>query len=158
MRNNVYNKKARELVQSGALGQEVMGRGQLTCWYPPISDAWRQGISLSGGGSFIDMGTHCLDLLEWIMGAKVVEVCGFQGLLTHRYRTRIEHTSTVLVRFDNGAHGIVDNYFNAPDAASLNRLELYGTRGPVLAEGTVGQEPTGRMFSVLQTQDRYEGG
>ena len=30
MRNNVYHKKARELVRSGALGQMVMGRGELT--------------------------------------------------------------------------------------------------------------------------------
>src|ERR1035437_4787667 len=50
MRNNVYHKKARELIQSGTLGQMVMGRAELTCWYPPIPEAWRQDIALSGGG------------------------------------------------------------------------------------------------------------
>jgi len=158
MRNNVYNRKARELVHSGALGQMVMGRAQLTGWYPPIPAAWRQDLRVSGGGSLIDMGIHCLDLLEWIMGVKITEVCGLQDQITHRYPTKIEDTSTVVVRFSHGGHGIVDNYFNVPDAASLNKLELYGTRGSILAEGTVGQDPTGKMFSIIQTQTGYDAG
>jgi predicted dehydrogenase len=150
MRYNVYNVKARELVQSGALGQMVMGRAQLTCWFPPIPGAWRQDVRLSHGGSLIDMGTHCLDLLEWIMGARITEVTGFQDRLTHRYPTQIEDTSTIVLRFSNGAHGIVDNYFNLPDAAAQNALELHGTKGSLLGQGTIGQDPTGRMFSIIQ--------
>ena len=153
MRNNVYNKKARELAQSGALGQMVMGRAQLTCWYPPIRGAWRQDVSISGGGSLLDMGTHCLDILEWIMGTKIVEVTGFRNLLTHAYPTRIEDTSTIVVRFANGAHGIVDNYFNIPDAAAQNSLELYGTKGCIIGQGTIGQDPTGGMFSIIEPQE-----
>jgi predicted dehydrogenase len=153
MRNNVYNVKARGLVQSGALGQIVMGRAQLTCWYPPIPGAWRQDASISHGGALIDMGTHCLDMLEWIMGAKITEVTGFQGLMTHKYPTTIEDASTIVVKLDNGAHGIVDNYFNLPDAAAQNALEIHGTKGSVVGQGTIGQDPTGRMFSVLQEQE-----
>ena len=153
MRNNVYNKKARELVQSGALGQVVMGRAQLTCWYPPIPGAWRQDISISHGGSLIDMGTHCLDLLEWIIGSKIVEVAGFQDLMTHEYPTKIEDASTIIVRFANGAHGFVDNYFNLPDAAAQNSLEIHGTKGSIIGQGTIGQDPTGRMFSIIQPQE-----
>ncbi len=153
MRNNVYNKKARELVQNGSLGQMVMGRAQLTCWYPPIPGAWRQDASISHGGALIDMGTHCLDILEWIMGAKIVEVTGLQDLLTHKYPTRIEDTSTIIARFSNGAHGIIDNYFNLPDAAAQNSLELHGTKGSIIGQGTIGQDPTGKMFSILQLQE-----
>lgn len=153
MRNNVYNKKARELVQAGKLGQMVMGRAQLTCWYPPIPGAWRQDAQISHGGALIDMGTHCLDILEWIMGAPIVEVTGFQDLMTHKYRTPIEDASTIIVRFSNGAHGVIDNYFNLPDAAAQNTLELHGTRGSIIGQGTIGQDPTGRMFSILQTQE-----
>jgi predicted dehydrogenase len=153
MRNNVYNKKARELVQSGALGQIVMGRAQLTCWYPPIPGAWRQDKSISHGGALIDMGTHGLDLLEWITGAEIVEVVGLQDRLVQDYPTDIEDTSTIIVRLSNGMHGIVDNYFNLPDAAAQNSLELHGTKGAIIAQGTIGQDPTGRMFSVLQAEE-----
>ncbi|MGA3326035.1 MAG: Gfo/Idh/MocA family oxidoreductase [Terriglobia bacterium] len=153
MRHNVYNRKARELVQSGALGQMVMGRAQLTCWYPPIPGAWRQDIAISHGGALIDMGTHCLDILEWIMGAQITEVAGLQDLMTHKYPTRIEDASTIVLRFSNGAHGIVDNYFNLPDAAAQNALELHGTKGSIIAQGTIGQDPTGKMFSIIQPQE-----
>jgi predicted dehydrogenase len=153
MRNNVYNRKARELVQSGNLGTMVMGRAQLTCWYPPIPNAWRQDIALSHGGALIDMGTHCLDLLEWTMGTTIVEVTGFQDLSVHRYATRVEDASTIVVRFRNGAHGIVDNYFNLPDAAAQNSLELHGTKGSIVGQGTIGQDPTGRMFSIFQREE-----
>jgi predicted dehydrogenase len=99
------------------------------------------------------MGTHCLDLLEWISGSSITEVTGFHDLLTHAYPTRIEDTSTVLLRFSNGAHGIVDNYFNVPDVAAQNTLEIYGTKGAIIAHGTIGQDPTGTMFSILQPQE-----
>ena len=153
MHHNVYNIKARELVQSGALGQMVMGRAELTCWYPPIPGAWRQDLAVSHGGALIDMGTHCLDILEWIMDTRIVEVTGFQDQRTHKYSTPIEDTSTILVRFGNGAHGIVDNYFNIPDAAAQNSLELYGTKGTIIGQGTIGQDPTGKMFSILQAEE-----
>lgn len=153
MRNNVYNKKAKELVQAGALGKMVMGRGQLTCWYPPMPGAWRQDVSISHGGALLDMGTHCLDILEWIMETEIIEVIGFQDLLVHQYPTRIEDTSTIVVRFANGAHGIIDNYFNLPDAAAQNSLELHGTRGSIIAQGSIGQDPTGNMFSIIQAEE-----
>jgi len=153
MRQNVYNKKMREMAQAGALGKFVMGRAQLTCWYPPIPGAWRQDVAISHGGSLLDMGTHCLDLLEWLMDTTIVEVTGFTDLLVHKYATRIEDTSTILARFRNGAHGIIDNYFNIPDVAAMNALELLGTKGSIIARGTIGQDPTGEMFSVLQAQE-----
>ena len=156
MRYNPYHLKARELVQAGAIGRLVMGRAQLTCWYPPISGAWRQDLALSGGGSLQDMGIHCLDLLEWIFDSRVVDVTGFQDQLHQRYATPVEDASTVLLRFANGAHGIVDTYFNLPDAAAQNTLELHGSGGSLIAQGTIGQEPEGRMFGVFHQQGDYQ--
>jgi predicted dehydrogenase len=150
MRFNIYNQKIRDLVSSGALGQPVMGRAELTCWYPPIPNAWRQKKEIAYGGSLIDMGSHCLDLLEWIFSSRISEVFAFQDRLVHPYD--VEDTSTAVLRFENGAHGIVDNYFNVPDAAAKNFLEIYGTGGSVLANGTIGQDPTGNVTSNLVPQ------
>ncbi|MCE5230400.1 Gfo/Idh/MocA family oxidoreductase [bacterium] len=153
MRNNIYHQKARELVQGGAIGRLVMARAQLTCWYPPIEGAWRQDGAISGGGALIDMGAHCIDLIEWICGSKIIEVCGFQDQLVQHYRTPIEDASTAVVRLENGAHGIIDNYFNLPDAAAQNALELHGTRGSIIGRGTIGQDPGGRLFSIVQPEE-----
>lgn len=156
MRYNPYHIKARELVQAGVLGRPVMGRAQLTCWYPPIPGAWRQDLAQSGGGALMDLGTHCLDLLEWLLGSPIVEVAGFQDQLVQRYATPVEDAATVVVRFANGAHGMVDTYYNLPDAAAQNTLEVHGTGGSLIAQGTIGQTPTGRMFGIFHRQDAYE--
>ena len=147
MRFNRYNEKIKELVDSGAIGQPVMGRAQLTCWYPPMPGAWRQKREIAYGGSLIDMGSHCLDLLEWIFSTRIAEVFAFHDSLVQDYD--VEDTSTVVLRFENGAHGIVDNYFNVPDAAARNFLEVYGSQGSILASGTIGQDPTGDVTSRL---------
>jgi len=149
MRHNPYHLKARELVQSRVLGYPVMGRAQMAHWYPPKRGAWRQNFAMSRGGALVDMGTHCLDLLEWILGASILEIVGFQSLMTHSYLTRIEDVSTILLRFTNGAHGIVDNYFNLPDGSVRNALEINGTRGALFSTGTIGPEAAGSMSSVL---------
>jgi predicted dehydrogenase len=152
MRMHAYNLKAKELVSQGKVGRPVMGRAQLTCWYPPIPGAWRQDRAISHGGSLIDMGTHCIDLLEYIMETRAVRVTGFQTSLVHDYD--VEDTSTILLEFANGAHGIVDNYFNVPDEAAKNFLEIAGTKGTISAAGTVGQDPTGQMTSILVQEEK----
>lgn len=161
MRFNPYNIKARELVQSGALGQIVSCRAQLTCWYPPIPGAWRQDKDRSGGGSYIDMGTHCMDLLEWILGVEVAEVTVCQNQIIQyyqtpqRYQVQVEDTSIVVARFNNEAYGIIENYFNIPDAVSQNRLEIYGTKGSIICNGTLGQNSSGKMIVTIQDQCDY---
>ena len=163
MRCNEYNKKAVEIARSGDIGELVMGRAQLTCWFPKMEGNWRQNYNISFGGSLMDMGGHCIDLLRTIFG-EVKEVVGFQANLIHNYAP-VEDTSTVLLRFENGAHGIVDNYFNIPDKASKNRLEVYGSKGSIIGEGTIGQDPTGKLEVFIQkgeigyvaNQQRSEG-
>jgi len=151
MRYNACNKKAHELIKNGDLGIPVMGRAQLTCWYPKMPGVWRQNYDIAKGGSLMDMGGHCIDLLTMMFG-KVAEVVGFKGNIVHDYAP-VEDTSTVLLRFENGAHGIVDNYFNIPDDASKNRLELYGSKGAIVGEGCIGQDAAGKLEINIQKGD-----
>ncbi|HPD14189.1 MAG TPA: Gfo/Idh/MocA family oxidoreductase [Planctomycetota bacterium] len=147
MRHHGAHVKIRQLIESGAIGKPVMGRAQLSCWYPPIAGAWRQDPALGGGGSFADMGNHCFDLLEMFLG-RVAEVHAFLGNVVHDYQS--EDTALVTFRFASGALGVVDNLFNVPDEASRNVLEIYGSTGGIRCEGTIGQTPGGtvRLVSV----------
>ncbi|MCD5391111.1 Gfo/Idh/MocA family oxidoreductase [candidate division NPL-UPA2 bacterium] len=155
MRFHAYHHRAREMVAEGRLGKVVLGRAQLSCWYPPIEGAWRQDPKLGGGGPLIDMGSHCIDLLEFILDSRVREVCCLTGTLAHNYP--VEDSATVLLRFENGAQGTADNFFSIPDASSKNRLEIYGTKGSILAEGTLGQMATGEMTAYLEKEQKgYE--
>ena len=153
MRYHSQHQAALQLIQSGRLGQPVFARAQLSCWYPPIADAWRQNSKLGGGGALMDLAGHCLDLLEMFFGPVGAVSCVTNRTI-HRYAT--EDSAAVLARFKNGATATVDTFFCIPDAASKNRLELYGSRGSVLAQGTIGQDDRGEMVALLEDTKGYE--
>jgi predicted dehydrogenase len=151
MRFHTQHQEALRLVKDGRIGAPVLGRAQLSCWYPPIAGAWRQDPATGGGGSLIDMGSHCIDLLEMFFGRTKKVIC-FTGNLVQTYRS--EDTAVVLLEFESGAKGMVDNLFNVPDQSSKNRLELYGSLGSILAEGTIGQGEAGEMVAYLEEPGR----
>jgi len=152
MRFHAYHQSFKEMVKNGDLGKIVLARGQLSCWYPRIEGAWRQSPKLGGGGSLIDMGNHCLDTLEYILDSRVKELSCFTGSLVQDYP--VEDSALLSVKFANGALGVVDTFFSIPDNSSRNRLEIYGSRGSILAEGTIGQMPTGKATAYLEKETR----
>ncbi|MHB9025328.1 MAG: Gfo/Idh/MocA family protein [Armatimonadota bacterium] len=147
MKFHALHQQARDMVARGEIGQVVFARAQLSCWYPDMPGAWRQVPEQGGGGALIDMATHLYDLLQYIIGAEIVEVFAFTDTLTFRYP--VEDSSTTLLRFANGAHGVVDAFFNVPDCAGQDRLELYGNKGSIQGEGTIGQLPAGKLTAYL---------
>lgn len=147
MRFHAQHQAALKLVKEEKLGQLVFARAQLSCWYPPMPGAWRQDPTLGGGGSLMDMGGHCIDLLEMFFGP-VKSVCCFTTCTVHAYAS--EDSAVVSLQFANGALGVVDAFFCMPDDASQNRLELYGSLGSLLARGTIGQGAGGEMIACLK--------
>jgi predicted dehydrogenase len=147
MRFHSQHQAALKLIREGRLGRPVYARAQLSCWYPPIPGAWRQDPALGGGGALMDMGGHCLDLLEMFFGPARRLAC----LTTHAvHGYAVEDGATVLLEFANGALGTVDTFFSIPDEASENVLELYGSLGAILARGTIGQSSRGVMIARLR--------
>jgi len=154
MRFHAYHRKLRDMVREGNLGRITFARAQLSCWYPDMEGAWRQDPELGGGGSLMDMGNHCIDVLEYMLESRVTEVSCFAGTLVHGYP--VEDTGVVMMKFENGAVGVVDSCFSIPDNSSRNRLEIYGSGGSVLAEGTIGQAPDGVMTAYLEDKKGYD--
>ncbi len=143
MKFHSLHRKVHEILAAGDIGRPVFARARLSCWYPPIASAWRQRQDLGGGGALIDMGTHCVDLLEWLLASPVVEVFAYGDTLVHNYE--VEDSATMLMKFGNGAHGVVDAFFCIPDACGSGILEIYGTAGSIRGEDTIGQQPGGRV-------------
>jgi predicted dehydrogenase len=147
MRFHSQHQAALNLIREGKLGQPVYGRAQLSCWYPPMPKAWRQEPALAGGGSLIDLGSHCIDLLEMYFGP-VSRVSCFINNTVQKYAT--EDSAVVVLEFANGALATVDVFFCIQDDSSKNALELYGSKGGILATGTIGQGDRGEMTAYLQ--------
>jgi predicted dehydrogenase len=147
MRFIAQHQSALKLIQDDILGKPLYGRAQLSCWYPPIPGAFRQIPKMGGGGSLVDMGSHCIDLLEMFFG-KVKSVSCFINNSVHEYES--EDSALVSLFFENGAMGSVDTYFCIPDNSSKNILELYGSKGSILAKGTIGQGSAGEMSAYIE--------
>lgn len=143
MRFHAYHQKMKEIVSSGRIGDVVSARAQLTCWYPEMENCWRQDIKLSGGGAMMDMGVHCVDLIRYITGMDVKEAAGLVGNQVFNYS--VEDAGGVIMRLENGAVAYVDANFNIPDAAAKCKIEFYGTKGSIFAQGTISQVEGGEI-------------
>jgi predicted dehydrogenase len=150
MRFLAQHQAALKIIREGKLGKPVFGRAQLSCWYPPIKNAWRQDPETGGGGSLMDMGSHCIDLLEMFFG-EIKSVSCIINNSVHSYKS--EDSAIVSLLFENGALATVDTFFCIPDNSSKNILELYGSKGSILAKGTIGQGISGEMTAYLEVED-----
>ncbi len=150
MRYHGAHRKIKEIIESGKIGTPVYARAQLSCWYPPIEGAWRQIPEEGGGGSLIDMAPHLYDLLEMFLGP-AKRILSLSGSLVQNYP--VEDSATTILEFKNGTHATVDTFFNIPDEASKTRLEIYGSKGAILTEGTMGQDPGGKVEILTKDSD-----
>jgi predicted dehydrogenase len=154
MRYHAYHQKMKEFISEGKIGDVVFCRGQFSCWYPDMEGAWRQNKKLSGGGALIDMGVHAIDLIQYLTDSKVTKVAALNDTKTFQYS--VDDSSCVLMKLSNGATAHVDSNFNIPDAASLSLFEIYGTKGSIIAEGTLSQEEGGKVRFMVSDVAGYD--
>ena len=150
MRFHGYHQEIKKIIADGKIGDIVSMRGQFTCWYPDIEGAWRQKKETSGGGALVDMGIHVIDLLQYLSGLRAKEVVAFNQTQTFNYD--VDDSSAVIMKMENGATAFVDSNFNIPDAASVAKLEIYGTKGSIVASGTLAQAEVGSV-NILISDD-----
>lgn len=141
MRFHTYHRQLRELIAQGALGQIVSARAQQVFWYPDLPNCWRQQKALSGGGALMDVGIHNIDLIEYIVSSPVKRISGFTQTRTFSYD--VDDVCNLLIQLENGAVAYIDGAFNMHAAPGGNLLEIYGTRGTVLIQGSIGQQEAG---------------
>ncbi len=96
------------------------------------------------------MASHLYDLLEHFAGP-IRRVAALTGNLVQDYRS--EDASTTLLEFQSGAQATIDCFFCIPDEASRTRLEIYGSQGALLAEGTIGQSQGGKLEGIFGLGD-----
>lgn len=144
MRFHNLHQKMRDILIKGGIGQIVSCRAQLTCWYPEMENVWRLNKKLSGGGAFMDMGLHCMDLLEYLSNSEIQQVYALTDTMTFSYE--VEDCANVMVKFSNKSAGYIDVYFNVPEHVATCCLEFYGTKGSLIAEHTIGQNETGTLY------------
>lgn len=131
-------KQARAMIADGELG-EIR---RLVVEYPQgwlstkLEDgdqkqaSWRTDPLRSGlAGAMGDIGTHAENLAEYISGLQIKEICA--DLHTHVEGRMLDDDGSMLLRFNNGARGVL--YASQISAGEENnlRIRIYGEKGGI---------------------------
>ncbi len=129
-------KEARQMIASGAIGEvrkviveypqgwlatlvEVTGNKQA---------AWRTDPKRSGAaGGLGDIGTHAENLAEYITGLKITQICADLTIFVEG--RLLDDDAHVLLRFNNGAKGILQNSQIANGEENDLNIRVYGETG-----------------------------
>ena len=129
-------KEAKYIIESGAIGKvrkviveypqgwlatlvEVTGNKQA---------AWRTDPSKSGAaGGLGDIGTHAENLAEYITGLKITQLCADLTIFVEG--RLLDDDANILLRFDNGAKGILQNSQIANGEENDLNIRIYGETG-----------------------------
>ncbi|MEW5815686.1 MAG: Gfo/Idh/MocA family oxidoreductase [Spirochaetota bacterium] len=132
---------ARELFKSGAMGvvRKVIVE-YLQDWLMESIEkegqkqaAWRVDPLQSGpGGAIGDIGTHALNLMEYITGDPVKELCADKS--TFLPARKLDEDVNVLLRLKNGGKGVLTVSQIAAGEENNLRIRVYASKGAILWE------------------------
>ncbi len=87
-------KRMQDLVREGRIGRLHRVENFFACDLPGHEKKWFSDLRKSGGGAYLDMGSHSVDLLHTLIGP-----CRTLGAVyDHKWRGRAETGATVLLR------------------------------------------------------------
>ena len=130
----------RQQVSSGALGALRHMRVHFTFQAPDGSN-WRSSPETGRWWALAANGTHCLDLIRWIMMPTEGEITRIQSLLSSaKFESAHDETAIVSLAFESGATAefCVSVQFDSP-----SRIEIYGDAGSALLDETMGRHGAG---------------
>jgi predicted dehydrogenase len=89
---------------------------------------WRTDPSKSGiSGCMGDIGTHAAQLAEYISGLKITKLCADINIVVQG--RKLDDDGNVLLKFDNGANGILVASQIASGEENSLKIKIYGEKG-----------------------------
>ncbi len=136
-------KEARQFVQSGKLGKirkvyVDYPQGWLSQFLEGAGDGarsfkqadWRTDPARSGmAGAMGDIGTHAFNLAEYVSGLKVTHICA--DINTVVEGRKLDDDGSVLLKFENGASGLLYATQVAAGEENNTKVRVYGEKGGI---------------------------
>jgi len=132
-------KQAKAMIRKGALGhiRKVVveyPQGWLSTLLEADASAkqaiWRTDPNQSGAaGSMGDIGTHAENLAEYITGLKISEMCADLSIFVPG--RKLDDDGNVLLRFDNGAKGVLHASQICNGEENNLNIRVYGEKGGI---------------------------
>ena len=129
-------KQARHMVQAGMLGKVRKVYVEYPQgWLSKLTEregnaqaAWRTDPKKSGkSGCMGDIGTHAAHLSEYITGLKITKLCADLNVMVEG--RALDDDGNVLLRFDNGANGVLMASQVAAGEENALKIRIYGEKG-----------------------------
>ena len=129
-------KQARAMVADGVLGNiRKVWVEYPQGWLSKLSEregnaqaAWRTDPKKSGkSGAMGDIGTHAAHLAEYITGSKITYLCADLNILVPG--RALDDDGNVLLKFDNGAAGVLMASQVAAGEENALKIRVYGEKG-----------------------------
>jgi UDP-N-acetyl-2-amino-2-deoxyglucuronate dehydrogenase len=133
-RFSAANVALKDAIDRGRFGRLTLGDTHVKWWRTQEyydSGGWRGTWELDGGGALMNQAIHNVDLIQWLMG-DVETVQALTGTLVHE-RIEVEDTAVAIVRFTNGALGVIEAATSAYPGL-LKRTEIHGEDGSARVE------------------------
>lgn len=152
----------RGLIEAGSLGMITRVAIHYACWTPtdwrPETDEgahenWRIDPAQAGGGAFIDLAPHGLDLAQYLLGETLDVVSAMFQRRVFTYP--VDDGAMLIGRFASGALFSQHVAYNCPDTFPRRTLEVYGTHAAAILRNTMGQTPGGTL-TLIHTDGREE--
>ena len=134
---NRFNPPMRELrrvVDECQLGKLLLGNVTVR-WYRPQAyyEDGLHGTWSMDGGVLMNQAIHHIDALQWFLG-EPQSVFAYTATLAHKMET--EDTGVAVIRFKNGALGVIEASTIVYPENLEGSLSLFGERGSVKVGGT----------------------
>ncbi len=127
-------RKAKELVDSGALGELMFVRARYGHGARlGYEKEWRSNPALSGGGELIDQGPHLIDLSRWFLG-DMTEVQGFAH--TYFWDMPVDDNGFMLLKTAKQQTAFL--HASCTEWKNLFSMEIYGKLGKLDLSGLGG--------------------
>lgn len=128
-------REAREIVRRGDLGRvrKVVAEYPQGWLSRPLERegskqaAWRVDPALAGAGCIGDIGVHAFNLAEFVSGERVARLCADVSTVVEG--RALDDDCNVLLRFANGARGVLIASQISAGARNGLRLQVYGEKG-----------------------------
>jgi len=118
----------REMIAAGVFGtiSSFSWRGAHRGGYEAKDNtAWRGSVEKTGGGAFIQLAIHGINLYQWLMGEEFVAVSARSTNRLCRHSIGGDDLTHAVAEFDGGAYAT----FEAGYSAEGGFLGFYGTKG-----------------------------
>jgi predicted dehydrogenase len=135
-------RKARELYESGVLGELMFVRGRYghggRIGY---EKEWRANPALSGGGELIDQGVHLIDLARWFLG-EFDKVMG--DVQTYYWQMLVDDNAFLLLKTSKQQVALL--HVSCTEWKNLFSFEIYGKNAKLYIEGLGGSYGVERLY------------